>query len=984
MIKLLFQFFKYNFLTLFHQEMKYVYFLFSFFFFLQIFSQELANPLVTKDSVAQKQWVDTLYSKMTLEEKVGQLFMVDVFSKEPRKDIQELIEKYHIGGIIFSKGGPVRQAVLTNKYQSKSKTPLLIAMDAEWGLSMRLDSTYAFPWNMTLGAIKDTLTVKAVATQIAKHCKRLGVHINFAPVVDLNTNPKNPIIGNRSFGENKYDVTEKAKAFVQAFDEQGILSSAKHFPGHGDTDLDSHKTLPTLNFTRQRLDSVEMYPFKQLLNSKLSSVMVAHLNVPSLEGKYGLPTSLSKTVITDLLKKELGYKGLIFTDALNMKGASNYKKPGEIDLQAFLAGNDILLIPENVPKAVSKIIEAYNNGIIKEERLEHSVKKILLAKYKSGLHKYKYVDIENLYEDLNGIENDAVYMKAIAEAVTVIKNDKGVLPFKNLDKQKIAYLKMGDDDSSTFLEVLNLYDTVVSISNQQQLNEKIDELKAYDMLIVGHHTSNENPWKSFAFTDRELVALHEISLTIPTVLVNFSSPYALNDIRSFTNLKAIVQAYQNSNLAQSATAQILFGARPAKGKLPVGVKDIFPVGTGFSYDANGRLAYGFSHNQGMDPNFEKEIDDIVQYAIEKEMTPGAQLLVAKNGVAIYKKSFGYHTNEKRIEVKPSDIYDLASLTKILSSLPLFMKLEEEQKISVNDSLYQHVPELIETNKASISFKKMLSHYARLRAWIPFYAQTLKNFDLYYNNKKDDVFNVEVARDLYTRKDYRDTINFQIYDSELRKSKEYKYSDLPYYILKNVIEKYNNAPLNETLSKEFYDKMGINSMSYLPLEKFDALRIVPTEYDKVWRKQLLRGYVHDQGAALLGGVGGHAGLFGNANDVAKFMQMYLNGGVYGDVRLLKKETIDTYNTCNYCDEEVRRGIGFDKPQLGVKGPTCGCVPMNSFGHSGFTGTYTWADPEHNIVYVFLSNRIHPTADNKGLINENIRTKIQEVIYNHIIE
>lgn len=964
--------------------MKYFFFLISFLFGFHAFCQEAHNPLITKDSLAQRNWVDTIYSKMSLEEKVGQLFMVDVFSQEPRKDIKDLIEKYHIGGIIFSKGGPVRQAKLTNKYQSLSKTPLLIAMDAEWGLAMRLDSTYAFPWNMTLGAIKDTLTVKSVATQIAKHCKRLGVHINFAPVVDLNTNPKNPIIGNRSFGENKYDVTQKAKSFIQAFDEQGILSSAKHFPGHGDTDLDSHKTLPTLNFTKKRLDTLEMYPYKQLIDSPLSSVMVAHLNVPSLEAKNGRPTSLSSRVITDLLKEDLDYKGLVFTDALNMKGASNYNKPGEVDLEAFLAGNDILLIPENVPEGVSKIIEAYNNGRITEERLSHSVKKILLAKYKSGLHNYKPIAVENLYKDLNDSKNDAVYMKAISEAVTVIQNKDDLLPFKNLEKNRIAYLGIGDGSNEKFLEILNLYHKIDIIKNNELLDVKIEQLKAYDVVIIGHHTSNENPWKSYKISDRDLVALHEISLAIPTVLVNFSSPYALNDLRSFTNLKAIVQGYQNSDIAQSAVAQIVFGARPALGKLPVGIKEAFPVGTGLTYQSNQRMAYGYSENQGMNPIFQTKIDSIVNYAISEKMTPGAQLLIAKNGVAIYHKNFGYHTYSKKRKVKSNDVYDLASLTKILSSVPLIMKLDEGKKLDVNDSLYQHMPELFKTDKAFISFKEMLSHYAKLQAWIPFYSETLDSLDVYYRTKKEDMYTIEVAKNLYVRNDFRDSIKSKIYESELRDTLEYKYSDLPYYMLKTIIEKYNNKPMNQSIESDFYNKMGIHSMGYLPLEKFEFDNIIPTENDKLWRKQLLQGYVHDQGTALLGGVGGHAGLFGNANDVAKFMQMYLNGGVYGDVRFIDQETINKYNTCHYCEDNVRRGIGFDKPQLEEDGPTCGCLSMNSFGHSGFTGTYAWADPEYDIVYVFLSNRIHPSAENRGLIEENIRTEIQRVIYEYIEE
>jgi beta-glucosidase-like glycosyl hydrolase/CubicO group peptidase (beta-lactamase class C family) len=965
--------------------MKQFIYIFLLLFFFQAHSQNYNyKPLITHDSVKQKQWVDSIYFQMSLDEKIGQLFMVDVFSESPRSNIEELIEKYHIGGIIFSKGGPYRQARLNNKYQGLSKYPLMIAMDAEWGLAMRLDSTYAFPWNMTLGAIKDDSIVKEVAKKIAEHNKRLGVHINFAPVVDVNTNPENPIIGNRSFGENKYDVTRKAKVFVEAFDEVGILSSAKHFPGHGDTDTDSHKTLPSILFTKERLDSIELYPFKQLVDTKLSSIMVAHLNVPALEPQSNLPTSLSKNVVTGLIKDSLKYEGLIFTDALNMKGASNFDEPGEIDLQAFLAGNDILLISENIPLGIKKIKKAYKKEIISEERLAYSVKKILYAKYKAGLNRKTQVDLENLSANLNTLENDAIYMKAIASAITVLKNDSNLLPFKNLETQRIAYLKMGDADNSEFLKILNRYDDVRIISSDMLLDEKITLLKNYDKVIIGHHTSNASPWKSYRFTDKELVALHEISLKIPVILVNFSSPYALSDIRSFVNIDAIVQAYQNASLAQSATAQILFGARDAKGKLPVGINALYPVGSGHKFKNTNRLAYGFSYNQGMNPQFETKVDSIVNHAINKKMTPGAQLIIAKNGVSIYQKNFGYHTYDKNLKVEDEDVYDLASLTKILATLPLFMEMEENQQIDINDSLSQHLPELLRTNKSDISFKRMLSHYARLQAWIPFYLQTLKDPELYFSDKPDFTHTQKVAENLYVRNDYTDSIYLKIINSELRKDPEYKYSDLPYYFLKRIIEKHYNAGLNYLIEDRFYDKMGIANMKYFPLKNFNPYNIVPTENDKLWRKQLLKGYVHDQGAALLGGVGGHAGLFGNANDVAKFMQMYLNGGSYGDARLLKSGTIDKFNTCYYCEEEVRRGVGFDKPQLDDVGPTCGCLSMQSFGHSGFTGTYAWADPVEDIIYVFLSNRIHPDMDNKALITENIRTEIQRVIYEYIEE
>ncbi|HET8810624.1 MAG TPA: glycoside hydrolase family 3 N-terminal domain-containing protein, partial [Flavobacteriaceae bacterium] len=947
-----------------------------------------ANPLLAEDFEAQKKWVDSIYGQMTLKEKVGQLFMVQLFSNAPEKvldTIPELIEEYHVGGIIFSNGGPVWQAELTNYYQKISKTPLLIAMDAEWGLAMRLDSTFAFPWNMTLGAIKNNELVREAGVQIGQHCKRLGVHINFAPVVDINTNPENPIIGNRSFGEDKENVTQKALAFMEGMHSQGILSSAKHFPGHGDTDQDSHKTLPTIGFSKKRLDSVELYPFKKLINNGVSSVMIAHLNVPALEPD-NIPSSLSKKIVTKLLKKKLDFHGLVFTDALNMRGVADFDEPGEIDLAAFLAGNDILLISESVPKASKKIIEAYKKGIITEKRLAHSVRKILYAKYKVGLDDFQPIETTFLYEDLNNIHNKVLYHKLMENAATVIKNDKAILPVKNLEKKSIAYVHFGDADGTAFFDQLNKYADVDRVE-AEHLDQLLEKLEAYNYVIVGFHKSNDNPWKSYKFTDKELVWLHEIARKNITVLNVFASPYALLDVPSFTNINGILISYQNSPVSQKIGAQILFGAIGAKGKLPVSIGQQFPAGTSYETKPLKRLAYGIPESVGMNSYKLRKIDSIMNYALEKEMTPGAQILVARKGTVIYQKSFGFQTYEKEIPITDRSIYDLASLTKILATLPLIMELEEQNVIDLNTKLKEILPITKHTNKRNITLKKALSHYARFQAWIPYYLSTMdpetgEPSKRYFRTEPMGEYNIKIADSFYMRNDMVDTVYQTIVDSDRLRKQEYVYSDLPYYLMKKYLENHYNSSLDHLTQEHFYESLGATRTGYLPLQKFDTLQIVPSEIDTLWRNQTVRGYVHDEGAAMLGGIGGHAGLFSNANDVAKIMQMYLNGGYYGGKRYFEEKTIEKFNTCYYCDEEVRRGVGFDKPQLEDRGPTCGCVPMESFGHSGFTGTYTWADPVEEIVYVFLSNRIFPHRSNKQLITEDIRTEIQRAIYEAI--
>ncbi|OUR91841.1 beta-N-acetylglucosaminidase [Flavobacteriales bacterium 34_180_T64] len=949
------------------------------------------NPLTQNNDIAQQKWVDSIYNSMTLEEKVGQLYMVQVFSNQDKKteaSIVNLILKHKIGGLIYSKGGPKRQAKLNNELQAVSKVPLLVGMDAEWGLSMRLDSTYAFPWNMTLGAIRDNALVEKTGYHIGEHCKRLGVHFNFAPVVDINTNPKNPIIGNRSFGEDRDNVTAKGLAFMKGMQAAGVLANAKHFPGHGDTDSDSHKTLPTINFNEKRIDSIELYPYRELIKEGLSSVMVAHLNVPSLESRPGFPSSLSKHIVTDILKERLQFKGLIFTDALNMKGASNFSNPGDIDLAAFMAGNDVLLISEDVPKGITKIAEAYNKKDVTEERLAHSVKKILMAKYKVGLHDYSPIGTANLVEDLNRIEDDALYEELLENAITVTRNQNEILPLRHLETKKIAYVKLGDDVGSTFFDELKKYAKVHEVK-AEKLDQLITKLQNYNTVVVGFHKSNTNPWKGYKFTDQELVWLYEIARTNTVILDVFARPYALIDLHSIENIEGVVVSYQNSEIAQQKSAQLIFGAIGAKGKLPVSTGEHFNVNDGFVYNSILNLSYGLPERVGMSSEKLMRLDSVANYAVNNKMTPGIQLLVARKGKVIYNKTFGKHTYQGKELVKHNDMYDVASLTKILATLPLLMELEEKKVLSLNTKLSKILPEYKESNKEDVTIKQMLSHYARLKPWIPFYAATLDSVTKkpdakYYRKKSSPKYPIKVADEVYLRYDYPDSIQEIIKESDLLTRLRYRYSDMPYYILKKYIEDYYDKPLNELVQEHFYQSLGANYTTYNPSPKFSDKQIVPTEIDDYYRYQKIHGYVHDMGAAMQNGVGGHAGIFSNANDVAKIMQLYLQKGFYGGKRYFKSETIEKFNKCYYCHKDNRRGIGFDKPQLGDTGPTCGCISMTSFGHSGFTGTYAWADPEEEIVYIFLANRTYPKAGKNLLLRENIRTEIQRLIYEAIIE
>lgn len=950
-----------------------------------VYSQQL-NPLqVIGDLENQQKWVDSVYNSLSLEEKVGQLFMVDLFSSESKakiNSIKKLVTDYHIGGIIFSKGGPGRQARITNDFQSATKVPLLIAMDAEWGLAMRLDSTFAFPWNMTLGAIEDPQLIFKVGKRIGEHNKRLGVHINFAPVVDINTNPNNPIIGNRSFGEDRDNVTLKSIAFMQGMQSAGVLANAKHFPGHGDTESDSHKTLPSISFSKQRIDSIELYPYKELFKRGLASVMVAHLNVPSLEPRQNYPSSLSKPIVTDLLQRNLGFQGLIFTDALNMKGVSDFTSPGEVDLGAFKAGNDVLLISENVPKAINLIMESHQKGTISEERLELSVKKILMAKYKVGLHNFKPVETRLLVDELNTAHDHQLYEELIENAVTVVKNSRNILPVKDIENKKFAYVNFGDADGEPYLKQLQKY-TRVDWVKAATLDGLILKLEDYETVFIGFHKSNETPWKGFKMSQKELVWIYEIARTNKVILNIFTRPYALLDLKTTANFEGIVVSYQNSQVAQEISAQIVFGARAAKGKLPVTSGEAFPVNTQIKTNILGRLSYGTPESVGMNSERLKKVDELAQRVVYEKMAPGAQVLVARHGKVIFEKNYGYHTYEKKTKVEANHLYDVASLTKILASVPILIKLADQEVLSLETTLGDLLPEYKFSNKSYIPLKELLSHYAGLKSWIPFYKNTLdsithKPSNKYYRSKSEPGFSAIVTERLYARDDMEDSIQKIILESEVSSPVKYLYSDLPYYILKKFIENHYQKPLELIVQEKFYNSLGANYTGYLPLRKFTPDQITPTEIDYDFRMQKVHGFVHDQGAAMMGGVNGHAGIFSNANDVAKIMQMYIQRGFYGGKRYFSPESLKLFNTCYFCEKDVRRGVGFDKPQLGDVGPTCGCVSMTSFGHSGFTGTYAWADPETEIVYVFLSNRTYPDVTNRSLIRSNIRTDIQQAI------
>ena len=955
----------------------------------QKLNSQTVDPLISEDFLNQEKWVDSIYNNLTLDEKIGQLFFVQATSKNKNNSEKILnnIKNFKIGGLIFSTGHPSIQANLTNKYQNASKTPLMISMDAEWGVGMRLDSVPKFPWNMSLGAIKNDLLIEKIGSEIGYQFKRLGIHMNFAPVIDINTNPKNPIIGNRSYGENKINVSEKGISFTKGIQSNNVLATAKHFPGHGDTSKDSHLTLPTINFDEKRIKKVELYPFKKLIEDGLSAVMIAHLNVPSLEKENMLPSTLSKNIIEKTLIKELNFNGLIITDALEMKGVSEFTKKN-VDLMAFLAGNDILLMSSDISKGIKSIKKSIKKGKISEQRLARSVKKILKAKYKVGLNSYKSIETTNLIDDLNSISVTNLINKSIESIPTLIKNKSNVIPVK-LDTESILNIQFGNSDGVIFNDYLNKFKKIKSIKASNIKTNDLNSLLAnHKLIIVSFHMKSDTPWENMnkKFSDNEQDILKLIDEHDNKILASFTNPYALSQL-NLKSYNSVIVGFQNNYEFQKTIAQQIFGAKEIKGNLPVSINETYKEGTGIILKNLNILSYADPEMVGVDRKKLNKIDSLVNYAIQNEMTPGAQILVAKNSKIIYDKSFGRLRYNENLKTNSETIYDLASLTKILVTTPIIMNLVDKNIIGLETKLKEIIPRYEKSNKSEISVKELLSGHAALQAWIPFYKLTLdeKNrpSSKYYSFSRNRTNSVKVSPDLYLRTDYIDTIRNIIEKSDLLKNK-YKYSDLSYLIIQEFIENHYNQNLDQIIHELMFRKLGIE-LTYNPTLKYSTKNIAPTELDEYFRYKEINGYVHDMAAAMLGGVSTHAGLFGNAINVAKVMQLYIQNGNYGNQQILNPETINLFNNCYYCDEDNRRGVGFDKPQLEDDGPTCGCISMNSFGHSGWTGTFAWADPDQEIIYVFLSNRSYPTGESAGkskLVKENIRSKIQEIIYNSI--
>ncbi len=972
-------------------------------------------------------WADSLMNVLTLDQKIGQLFMVAAWSDPNHKSynsqkIQSLIENYNIGGLIFMQGSPGRQAALTNRFQRASHVPLMIGMDAEWGLGMRLDSTIAYPRQMTLGASNNDSLVYAFGREMARQLKRLGVHVSFSPCVDINNNAKNPVISSRSFGEQKELVAAHSAMYMRGLQDGGVLACAKHFPGHGDTDVDSHKDLPVVAHSFERLDSLELYPYKQLISQGLGSVMTAHLYAPALDPNEKVASTLSREVITNLLRGKLGFGGLVFTDAMNMQGIAKFFKPGEAEVKALQAGNDVLLFTQDVPVAIAKIKSAIDSGWVSMEELNLHCYRILQAKEWAGLSKRRTVQVAQVYEDLNNAEALKLRREIIEQSITVVKNEGNSIPLSYVVGNRVAVVSVGAERKAEFHETLAHYghfDHFI-MEKSPELSRAIywqETLSKYDVVIAALVNTSNKPERNFGVTNESVRILNSVGENCKVILSVLASPYALNTLKDFSNIETVLVAFQDDPMTQIAVAETVVGAIGADGSLPVSTTVQFPAGSGYSTLGGGKLRWIMSNDvwytalrsstgsitAGGSPagDYEEDmmsdddngkspqtvasavgrIDRIAESGIMSKAYPGCRVLVAKNGEVVYDKAFGNLDWTGSQKVNENTVYDLASITKVASSTIAAMKLVDLGLLDVNKKLGDYLSFPTGNEYAEVTLASMLSHCAGFTPWIPFYTRTMTDGLLkqeFYKTTQQEGFSLQVAEGIFIADQYRDSIFNAIIRTPLSNDKSYKYSDLGYYFIQRIVEQQSGMSLDAFVTKYYYAPMGLATMGYQPLSRMDLKNIAPTEDDRIFRSQTIRGHVHDQGAAMMGGVAGHAGLFSNAQDLAAIMQMLMDGGVYGGKRYIESSTVGLFNTRHFAGN--RRGLGFDKPTFTPgHGSTCGAASANSFGHTGFTGTMCWADPDHDLVYVFLSNRVHPDAENKKLQELNIRTEIQAEIY-----
>jgi CubicO group peptidase (beta-lactamase class C family)/beta-glucosidase-like glycosyl hydrolase len=934
-------------------------------------------------------WIDSVFNTLSLPDKIGQLLMIPVDGSANQNDLEKttnIIRRNKIGGVVVSGGGPAKLVRTINQLQHESEVPVLVGMNAEQGPGAVIDSVIAFPDPIMLGAVRDDSLIWFLGEQIGRQLKALGVHLNFAPTTDLSTSFNNPELFVSSYGENKNRVTHKIVTYQAGLKKEGVLCIAKHYPDNGIRVEGFHKGVPVL---RTNTDPARLYPLQIMIDNGLAGVVTAYEHeviFPDKKRRFADRKRILSDAVPSLysgkyLKQQVNLKGLVFSFIPDIQELNKKYKAGDAEVFAFQAGNDVLLFPKNINATIRKMRRAIRKNKVLEKQLDESVNKILALKYDAGLNKRSSVKTENLHERLNNFNALALRSILVERSITVVKDDQNMLPVKELDRS-FASLSIGAQNVNEFSTCLSKYVPVVEYGMKADTTGLYLTLNKHDVIIAAIYPNGDSLVNQYTHL------LQRLSATKKVITVLFDSPARISHLEK---LPAIVEAYSPEADVQKIAAQIIFGALQAKGTLPVSITSSLPQGLGIESISLKRLGYAVPEMAGVNSRTLDKITRIATDAVNQKATPGCQVIIARKGKVIYESSFGWQMYDQKNAITNQSIYDLASLTKVTATLPVSMFLYERGLLDIYKKASYYLPELNSTNKKDLIVKDILTHQAGLIPFIPFWVQTVKDSVLmpaYYSHERSEAYPLQISPTVFGIKSLPDSLWLWSIKSKLREKPvrtpySYIYSDIGLYIMHHINEKLINQAQQDFLQQNLYDPLGASTMGYLPLERFDPLRIVPTENDKLFRRELLTGTVHDEGAAMLGGLAGHAGNFSNASDLLKLGQMFLQKGYYGGYQYYKPETVDYFTAKQF--DTSRRGLGWDKPvQSDWVSPASILASPKTFGHTGFTGTCMWIDPEFDLVFIFLSNRVYPTRNNNKLSSLNIRSRIQDVIYQSVFE
>ena len=947
-------------------------------------------------------WVDSVMKILSPEERAGQLIWVAGFANGDLGHeawLNSQITAKGIGGIIFFRGDAVREAQMINYYRKVSKVPLIFASDGEYGLGMRLEGVQKFPYQLTLGAIRNDSLIYLMGRSVAEQFKKAGININLAPVADVNNNPDNPVINVRSFGEDPANVAAKTSMYMHGLQNLGVVAVGKHFPGHGDTEIDSHLDLPVIRHSMERLDSTELVPFRALINEGVSCIMPGHLNVLSVDSTRNLPATLSEKVLTGLLKEKMGFRGLVLSDAMNMGGITNFSRPGDAEVKALKAGIDVLEYVTDPALAVKTIMESIKKGYLPASLIDEKCRKVLALKYWSGLTFRDTVNTENPEKELSSPEMKEVTRELYANALTLLENNQNIIPLRNLNGKKIAAVAVNKKTGTQFLSRISKYwpsDCYsVNTTDSKAVATLLQKLSGYDLVIAGIYGVDSRSPLDPALSEGIDNFIGDLTRNNPrTVIAWFGNPYLMTPVKNLANASALLLSYQENDLTEDLSAQLIFGALGARGMLPVTINENWKYGHGILTPGNLRMQYGLPESAGISSGLlDHKIDSIANAGLEKKAFPGCEVIIARKGIVVFSKTYGFQTFDDRTPISEDDLFDLASVTKVSSTLPGLMLLDSKGKFSTDKTLGEYVQFYNGSDKGSLKMIDILTHQAGLVAWIPFWKETIKKNGNYnqriYHPVYSPKYPLEVAPGLFIKENYRDKMLKEIKKSKLGE-KKYLYSDNGLIVSTDIIANLTGEKWYQFVYDSIYHKIGAYDITFNPMQKYPLDRIVPTEYDSLYRKQLIWGTVHDEGAAMQGGISGHAGLFATGNDLMKLMELYRRMGNYGGEQIISRDVLERYSSVQFPDNNNKRGIGFDKPSLNnstlsrEQAYPARSVSPESFGHSGFTGTFVWIDPKYEISYVFLSNRVYPTRNNNLISELSIRGSILQAVYDSIIK